>query len=258
MQTAGRMSNREEAQELMWDAMDVIARDQSKAAGICRRALELYPHSVDALAMLAELECGTTKEFVTRMRAAVDAGRIDLGTEFFRNEKGSFWGLVETRPFMRAMQGLAYALLDWGTPDRVDEAIRIFEEMLELNPNDNQGVRDPLVACYLARKRYDDASALLARYSRDGLATPAWAKVLLAFVVEGEQHAARALRNAQRRNPHVQDFLTGRKRRPRVLPDYYSPGEESEAAYCAVTLCDAWQRHPAARKWLKSVCAMSK
>ena len=132
-------SPRDEAQELMWDAMDKIMTDPAAAADLCRRALAAYPHCVDAHAMLAELECERVADYVEAMRAAVEAGRKDLGQKFFEQQAGDFWGLIETRPFMRAMAGLVDALIEWGTAERIDEAITLQEEMLELNPNDSQG-----------------------------------------------------------------------------------------------------------------------
>lgn len=41
---------------------------------------------------------------------------------------------------------------------RLEESIAEHEGMLELNPNDNQGVRYGLLALYLALKRLDGAS----------------------------------------------------------------------------------------------------
>ncbi len=256
MKLAGRMSRRDEAQELMWDAMEHInAGDEQKAASLCRKALEVYPKCTDALTMLAEIEVDTVRDYVERMREAVDAGRHELGPKCFREDKGHFWGLLETRPFMRAMAQLAFALLDWGTPEHVDEAIEIFEEMIELNPNDNQGVRDWLASCYLGRKRYDDAAALFERYPEDWLAAPAWARVLHAYVTDGEGRATELLTEARERNAHVEDYLTGRKRRPRQRAGMYSPGDKAEASYCADMLWEAWKKHPKAKKWLKESCA---
>jgi len=256
MRLAGRMPRRDEAQELMWDAMDHInAGDEQKAARLCRKALEVYPKCTDALTMLAEIEVDTVRDYVERMREAVETGRRDLGPKCFKVDKGHFWGLLETRPFMRAMAQLAFALLDWGTPEHINEAIEIFEEMIELNPNDNQGVRDWLAGCYLQRKRYDDVAALFDRYPEDWLAAPAWARVLHAYVTDGEGRAAELLTEARERNAHVEDYLTGRKRRPRSRPGMYSAGDETEAVYCADMLWEAWKRHPKAKKWLKEADA---
>jgi hypothetical protein len=49
-----------------------------------------------------------------------------------------FWLDLDSRPFMRAVNGKALCLWRLG---RVEEARAIFEDMLRWNPNDNQGVR---------------------------------------------------------------------------------------------------------------------
>jgi tetratricopeptide (TPR) repeat protein len=49
-----------------------------------------------------------------------------------------FWLDVDSRPFMRALHGRGLCLWRLG---RTDEARQVFARMLELNPNDNQGVR---------------------------------------------------------------------------------------------------------------------
>ena len=238
----------------MWDAMDALnSGDTPRAKSLCEEALGVYPDCVDALSMLAEIKPSDTATYVAEMRAVIEAGRRDLGAKCFKEDTGYFWGLIETRPFMRAMAQLAFALLEWGVPERVDEAIVIFEEMLELNPDDNQGVRDWLAGCYLARKRYNEASALFARYPDDWLAAPAWAQMLLAYATEGEAAAGKLLDNARERNRHVEQYLTGRKRSPTRKPGMYSPGDETEAKYCAEMLLPAWRAHPAARKWLQSM-----
>jgi tetratricopeptide (TPR) repeat protein len=51
---------------------------------------------------------------------------------------GLFWGDVDSRPFMRALHGRGLCLWRLG---RRDDARQVFVRMLELNPNDNQGVR---------------------------------------------------------------------------------------------------------------------
>lgn len=255
MRLAGQLSKREEAQEHMWEAMEMIHKDQKGASQLCHKALGIYPDCVDAITMLAELESQRANQYVDRLREAVAAGRRDLGPKCFKEDRGMFWGLIETRPFMRAMAMLSNALIEWGNPEAVDEAIEIHEEMLELNPNDNQGVRDWQAACYLARKRYVDAAALFAQYPDDWLAAPAWARVLHAYVTEGEAVASKLLREARKRNTHVELYLTGQKRLPRTRAGAYSPGDESEAVYCAEMLSLAWKAHPKAKKWLKETCS---
>jgi len=48
------------------------------------------------------------------------------------------WGLIDNRPFLRCMHGYGLCLWRLG---RFDEAEQIFQQMLWLNPSDNQGAR---------------------------------------------------------------------------------------------------------------------
>jgi hypothetical protein len=48
------------------------------------------------------------------------------------------WGLIDNRPFLRCVNGFGLCL--WRL-SRFEEAERIFNRMLWLNPSDNQGVR---------------------------------------------------------------------------------------------------------------------
>jgi len=104
---------------------------------------------VDALHMLAEIESKWQRDFVIGVKKAIEAGRRDLGEEYSRENKGHFWAMIETRPFMRAMGALAESLAD--NEYHLDEAIAVHEEMLDLNPSDNQGIRYGLLGCYLAK-----------------------------------------------------------------------------------------------------------
>lgn len=245
------LSPRDRAQDLMWDAMDLIGRDNERVAELCRQALDIYPDCVDALALLADLNCDLLTDHVIAMQAAVEAGRRDLGPTYFVEERGYFWSLIETRPFMRAMGHLVQSLLQWGTVTSIDEAIELQQEMLDLNPNDNQGVRYHQVACYLQRKRYDDTASLLKQYENDSMAVWHWARVLHAHAT-GDTEAARSFRSeAREQNPLVEPYLTGRKRRPKIRPEYYSPGDDTEAIFCADALWEAWKKHPKSKLWLK-------
>ena len=62
-------------------------------------------------------------------------GELSLGDGF---TGVLLWGLVDNRPFLRCMHGYGLCLWRLG---RFDEAEHIFQQMLWLNPSDNQGVR---------------------------------------------------------------------------------------------------------------------
>ena len=126
-----------------------------------------------------------------------------------------------------------------------------YEDMLRLNPNDNQGIRDVLAACYA--QLGDDArlQALLDRYPDDATAVWRYMRALLLFRQTGDSPEARAqLKEAMTHNRHVPAYLLGRKRLPRQLPPYYGFGDENEAIYYAVEFIGGWQATPGALEWL--------
>src|SRR5262249_21571932 len=152
-------------------------RDPRKRADLARRALSLWPDCADAYVLLAET-ADNRRQALELYRQGVEAGERALGTEAFRESVGHFWGVLQTRPYMRARPGLAPST--W-TAGRRDEAVGHLQEMLRLNPNDNQGIRYTLAGFLLFLDRDDDAARLLEQYAGEGSATWAYTRALLAF-----------------------------------------------------------------------------
>ncbi|MBV8076943.1 MAG: tetratricopeptide repeat protein [Planctomycetaceae bacterium] len=234
------------AQDLIYKAFE--ARDGRERAELARRALAISPDCADAYVLLAE-EAPSRKEALELYHKGVAAGERALGPEAFAQDVGDFWAILETRPYMRAKLGLAEAL--WATGHR-DEAVAQLQDMLRLNPNDNQGARYTLASWLLLADRDDDLERLLARYPDEGSATWAYTRALLAFRRGGDSPEARALlQKARTANAHVPDYLTGKKLPPREQPPFYSPGDESEAIMYAGGSLGTWRSTPGAVAWLK-------
>jgi hypothetical protein len=75
--------------------------------------------------------------------------------DIFETNAGHFWGIHETRPYMRARFAVVDASLDLSTFDAVKSALDHFLEMLHLCHSDNMGVRDmvPFVMLRLAKEQ---------------------------------------------------------------------------------------------------------
>ena len=245
--TAGARSASEKAQELAYDAME--ADDPNAAVKLAMRAVELDRRCVDALVMLAHAGSDSPDELIENIEKAVWMGERALGEEFFEENRGHFWGILKTRPYMRARQELADLLRDAG---RTDDAIAHYEAMLDLNPDDNQGIRDLLLACYLMQGDLDGTRRLFDENEDDGSATFQWSRILERHLAGDKAKAVTLLAEARKDNAFVEPYMTGKKQMPRTLPDYFSPGEESEAKYVAVNLHPAWEEHRASVAWLKA------
>jgi hypothetical protein len=114
--------------------------------------------------VLADCTSKSKKERVALLEQAVAAGERSLGGQaFFDRNHGSFWGLLETRPYMRCRADLAGVLHEAGRPA---EAIAHYEALLDLNPNDNQGNREFLFGLYFQVDDLAGVGRLLERYEQ--------------------------------------------------------------------------------------------
>ena len=242
------LSLKDEAQELAFDAME--ADNDTQAMKLAKCALRKDPDCVDALVVLAEIESDSPRKLIASLQKAVAAGERSLGAKFIAENKGDFWSIIETRPYMRALAQLAGLLRAEGINLN---AIRHYENMLALNPNDNQGVRDPLLGLYLATDNLESAQKLLQRYENDSMANFAWGLVLERFLADDLPGASAALSKARKANRFVALYLSGKKSPPKRLPEMYSMGSEEEAILCVDNLVAAWAAHENAVLWLRGL-----
>jgi tetratricopeptide (TPR) repeat protein len=150
---------------------------------------------------------------------------------------------------MRAREGLAACL--WNL-DRREEALSHYREMLRLNPNDNQGIRYTLLSCLLKEAQDQEAERLLQAYQDDAAAMWLYSAALLMFRQDGASRKAhKHLQEALEFNPHVPDYLLGRRYLPPQLPPYMGLGDETEAVHYVASNGYLWRQQEGALAWLR-------
>ena len=233
----------ERAQDIVYDAFDAIGR---RRVILARQALEVSPDCADAYVILAESAAGPARA-LPLYEAAVAAGERAIGAGRFAERTGEFWGILETRPYMRARLGLAQTL---AALDRGGEAEEHYRALLQLNPNDNQGVRYLLLAALAAAGRDDEALALLRQYPDDAAAEWRFTWALIDFRQGRLEDADRRLAEALDYNPTVPLMLAaGKGLSPMVGPTVRLGGPDEAAGY-AEAFGDAWRATPGAQEWL--------
>lgn len=237
---------RAEADEKYHAALGAHGRHRQKLA---REAIALWPDHADAWILRAE-DMPDLRRARELWQHALDAAARELGPERMRDVVGHFWIELPTRPYMRALAGLAR--IEWLLDER-KAALEHWREMLRLNPSDNQGIRHVLVPRLLAEGLDEEATRVLEMFPEDPSAMGEFAKALLAFRHEGPGPAAAgALQRAHRANRHVLKYLVGNADSTAVPRDgYYSPGDEREAAMVADELAAAIENSAGARVWLR-------
>lgn len=234
----------DDAQELLYDAFEA---EGPKRYRLAEKALKLNPNLVDAYNILAE-NTDSLEEAIGMYEKAMWIGQKDLGKAFFKENKGHFWLIFETRPFMRAKYNYATSIYELG---KVNEAIVQFEELLELNPNDNQGVRYFLFIAYVENGDLKKAGKLLKTYEDDS-AQNTYNRLLLELLEHGFSAKANTLlKKAKESNKFVIAYLKETKRLPKVIPDYYGFGDENEAVVYVDGHLGLWRQIMGIKEWLK-------
>jgi tetratricopeptide (TPR) repeat protein len=239
-------SKKDQAQNLIYDAWD--EPNVKKRIQMARDALILFPDTADAYNILAEHAAVTVKEAAYYYKQGILAGERELGEAFFKKNKGYFWGQLETRPYMRAKMGYAEACANM---ENTSEAIKHYKELLELNPNDNQGVRDLLLLAYLETGDWKNGAVLINKYKEDNSASFNYNHMLIEYGLHGLSAKLKSLlKDAKKQNPYVPSYLLAKKRIPRQTPEYMGFGDDQEAVVYAQTHHHLWQSKPELLRWM--------
>lgn len=244
------LNSREQAQDLVFAAYEL---PPETAKLNIEMALQLDNNCIEAYEFLGLME-NTAEIAIVFFEKGITIGRQIFGGKYLEEHKGTFWGFHETRPFMRCMQHYADCLYTMGN---VTACVTILEEMIELNPNDNQGARDQLLLYLIQldeKKKFEKYDKM---YEEDSLAFPLFNRALYAYKTGGEtENSNEQLRKALKRNKFVAAKLLSKKPITK-LPDHHGIGDENEADYYAHFAQHIWQNTKGATEWLKKHSAKS-
>jgi len=234
-----KKTSQDQAAELLFEAWD--EPNPRRRTQLAQEALRLDANNVDAYNLLAEC-AQSPKEMAFFYKQGLLVAEKHFGEAFFEENKGHFWGYLPTRPYMRAKKGYAETC---AMMDKMPEAIQHYRELLELNPNDNQGVRELLVSAYIETLDWKAAEALILRFDMDESAAFNYSRVLVEYGLNGKSAKLTArIKKAISRNPHVPAYLQGTIPLPRQMPDYVGFGDDREAIVYAMLNRHLWQVRP--------------
>ena len=143
----------EQAQVFVYDAYD--AKNDEDRYEFAKKAAKLHPENVDVHLLAAEI-AETDQEAERHFALA-----IEFGKEQFEEVEESPWGLVTNRPYMRALFAYGVWLFE---KERFVNAGSIFNELLKLNLNDNQGARYLAIASFIHGEKLGRALEVLENY----------------------------------------------------------------------------------------------
>ncbi len=238
------LSTREKAEDMVYQAYD---SSKTKGKKLAEEALKLDSNCIMAYQYLGEQQNNPSKarEFFAK---GIEVGKKQFGGKYEEEHKGHFWGIFETRPYMTCIFYLSECEYLAGN---IDESIRLIEYLLELNPNDNQGVRYILTSHLLQAKEY-------VKYEKHSKANKddegiffKFNNALYEFIKSSNSlKSINLLKQAIEHNPFVIGQL-GRKSKMRS--DRYTLGSKEEANYYCDYNARHWQEVDGAIEWAKTV-----
>lgn len=151
-----------------YDYLDMAqnAFDVKESIRYAQKALKMNPYCLDAEMIIAQAKAKNMDELKKNIEKVIQKGETQLAERNITIEEdaGSFYGLFETRPYMRARKKYLELLIAQG---RFRSAIAEAEEIIRLNENDNLGARYTLLALYCYFEEEDKANALFEKYKVD-------------------------------------------------------------------------------------------
>ena len=214
----------DDAYEILEKAQN--ARNEKEAIKLAKKAYEKYPECFDAILFQCDLE----ENGIKRMKLLDDGLEVEknrlIKEKYFDKENiGHFYGIFETRPYIRVLVVKAEYLLEEG---KLRQAESICKEVLRLNENDNMGARYLLMAIFATLEEENDMLKLYKKYPEEDLEMlfPLFA---LYYKIGNDKKALEYLNRVNKCNSNFVKFFNGTiKESGKVNPGYYSRGDSSE------------------------------
>lgn len=184
------------------------AGDYKTAADLLRAFLKKFPFHIDSYHHLGIIESDLGRR--SRALKYFELGyRIGLRS-VPENFAGRLpWILLTNRPFLRAAHGYGLAL---ERERRHLEAVDVYEQILALNPDDNQGIRYLLPSLYLKARAPEKAKAVLEQHGADGMNL--YTRCLLEIQNGRRREAVRWLCRGLSYNLHLPEIVLAGSKEP--------------------------------------------
>ncbi len=196
--------------EKVYDSYDYLemaknASAKKEAIKYAEKALKLDPYCLEADLIIAHSKATDMDSLKTNLEKIIKKGEKQLKDQGITKEDdaGDFYVLFETRPYMRARKSYLELLLAQG---RFRHAISEAEDMLQLCPNDNLGIRYTLIALYCYFEEETKAIDLFKEYSSAD-AFMLLPLVALYYKLENDKKMKSYILKLKKSNPFLKDAL---------------------------------------------------
>lgn len=241
--------------EVLDSAIDELEEgDLNKSVTDFQLLIGGFPEFLDAYHHLAVAydELGKHDQARELWQASSEIGKNAFPDAFKRSKHRLPWIILENRQFLRVYHAWGLELLNARISDG---ALKVFREMLSMNPNDNQGIRALAIDCYFRLGKPEKVVSLCKRYRRDTMEQVLYGRPLALFQLRKIEDAKAALENAINCMPNVASELLKKTHRPPagLNPQYVTVGGADQAFYYWKDHGQYWKMTEGALEFVSSV-----
>lgn len=241
----------EESDDLLEEAYN--ADSDKEAIQLAKKAIKVDEHNYDAYNLITSLINNPEQQKKEYKKTLDMATKHMEETDMFSKDNiGSFWGIIETRPYMRTRHSYILTLIALG---QIEDALTECEEMLKLCENDNMGIRYILMRLYVIKRDYRAASKLFKVYNESSIQMLFPMSIIHYY--KGEYNLAKkSLEEAAMRNEHIIKCITKKielslEEIADIMSErYYAWGSKEEVIILLVEYADLLFNSPDYLFWL--------
>lgn len=204
MFSAGELTDEEKAAEEL-EKLE-FANSEREHAAILERALKLDPDNLEARLYQLDPE---SLEFIHELKKLEAFGKTMMQKHGLDDNEsiGNYWGIIETRPYMRIKALYAEELQ---RRRMFTAAAKEYEDMLRLIVGDNMGARYSLMGVYCQLEQMEKAKELYQRYPETS-AQMLLPLILLSLKYDDELSAKRYYKDLQKENKNCKKVFGRRE-----------------------------------------------
>lgn len=212
----------ERAQILVYDGYEENDNDRKRELAL--KALEYDELCADAYTLLGFAEVDNAPKALEYFRMGETMFRQRYNEAYFKKNKGEFFYIIETRPYIR---NLYYTMLLCEMLEQFDEAIKAGMSILELCKDDQMGAYHRVIMLLVTRDRWDEVEKLLDRgtNSDENLPELYFVKSMFYFHIKKDYRKALEFgENFFNYNEYIDRFFAAQ-----YVPDLHDNLNDSEA-----------------------------
>ncbi len=183
------------------------------------------------------------------LEESIFEARKKVPAEFKIGKDRMPWSFLDNRPFLRLLGEYATLTEKINGPQK---AIPLYQELLALNPNDNQGMREMLATAYIKTNRLEDLLKLDKQYPDDMMPGLKMGALLALYKLGRLDEAKKRMTQTKKRFPLVlKEILKREHPQPELTEGRVQVGGEDEAWIYWQEQGTFWMAAPGAREFLR-------